>query len=202
MVSLNFFSAFQLNLTSPGTPISIMTHLLSFLFTTTISSFLAWSLCHILNHNIPQNIQLFIFNNTFWNMFILFFTSFQVTFPTKLPVNYSCNVVMPSFALLLCKLTTLTMWDIIPFFLSHILLSGDWAIWYSSCVSHSLSGLPVFEPHTTWLPFQVSSQPFSTSYICLSYLLFLVFLVQNVHRSFYFPTILSFLSSKSVWMPQ
>ena len=35
-----------------------------------------------LNHDIPQNLHNFIFNNTFWSMFILFFTSFQVVFST------------------------------------------------------------------------------------------------------------------------
>ena len=34
-----------------------------------------------LDHNIPQNRRFFIFNNTFWNMFIPFFTSFQIVFP-------------------------------------------------------------------------------------------------------------------------
>ena len=39
-------------------------------------------------------------------MFISFFTSFQVLFPTQFPMNYSCNIIVPSLVLLLCQLFT------------------------------------------------------------------------------------------------
>ena len=59
------------------------------------------------DHNNPQNLHFFVFNNNFWSMFISFFTSFQVVFPTKFPMNYSCNVIVPSLVLLVCQLFTL-----------------------------------------------------------------------------------------------
>ena len=62
-----------------------------------------------LDHNIPQNLHFFIFNNTFWSMFIPFFTSFQVVFPTQFPMNYSCNIIVPSLVLLLCQLFTFSI---------------------------------------------------------------------------------------------
>ena len=79
--------------------ISIMVQLLSFLFTTTITG-----LSVTLDHSIPQNLHFFIFNKTFWIMFIPLFTSFQLAFPTQFPMNYSCNIIMPSLVLLLCQL--------------------------------------------------------------------------------------------------
>ena len=78
-----------------------------FLFTTTISGFLP-VISVTLDHNILQNLHFFIFNNTFWSMFIPFFTSFQVVFPTQFPMNYSCNIIVPSLVLLLCRLFTFT----------------------------------------------------------------------------------------------
>ena len=57
-----------------------------------------------LDHNIPQNLHFFIFNNTLRSMFIPFFTSYQVLFPTKFPMNYPCNVIVASPVLLLCQL--------------------------------------------------------------------------------------------------
>ena len=61
-----------------------------------------------LDHNILQIFYLLIFNNTFWSMFILFSTSFQVVFPTQLTMNYSCNIIVPSLVLLSCQLFTIT----------------------------------------------------------------------------------------------
>ena len=56
--------------------------------------------------NIPQSLHFFILNKTFWRMFIPFFTSFQVVFPLKFLMNYSCNIIVPSLVLLLCQLFT------------------------------------------------------------------------------------------------
>ena len=83
-----------------------------------------------LDHNIPQNLHFFIFNNTFWNMFIPFFTSFQIVFPTQFPMNYSCNIIVPSLIFLLHQLFTFAhnMRYCFSFFLSHFLQSGDWAV--------------------------------------------------------------------------
>ena len=38
------------------------------------------------------------------SIFIPFFTLFQVVFSTLSPVSYSCNIIAPSLALLLCQL--------------------------------------------------------------------------------------------------
>ena len=59
-----------------------------------------------LDHNIPQNLQLLIFNSTFWTMFLPFCTSLQVVFSKKFLINCSCNIIVPSFVLLLCQLFT------------------------------------------------------------------------------------------------
>ena len=58
-----------------------------------------------LDHNIPLNFYFFIFNNTFWSMFVPLFTSFQVVFPTQFPMNYSCRIML-SLVLCLCQLFT------------------------------------------------------------------------------------------------
>ena len=75
-----FFFSFLLTVMSPSIAISMMAQLLSFLFTTII-----WFPCFdhsvIFDHKIPQNLH-FIFKNTFWSMFIPFFTFFQFVFPT------------------------------------------------------------------------------------------------------------------------
>ena len=81
-----------------------MPQLVSFLFNTTIPGFLDLSIT--LDHNIPQNVYLFIFCNTSWSMFIPFFTSFQIVFPRQFPTNYFCNIIAPSLVLLLCQLFT------------------------------------------------------------------------------------------------
>ena len=58
-----------------------------------------------------------------------FFTSHQVVFPAQFPVNYSCNIIMPSLVLLLCQLFAFAHNIRYCFtFLSLILQSGDWAV--------------------------------------------------------------------------
>ena len=94
----NFSFSFLLTLMSWGIAMSIMAQLPSFLFSTTISGFLAL-ISVTLDHNIPQNLHFFIFNNTFWSMFTPFFNSF----PTQFPMKYSCNIIMPSLVLLLSQ---------------------------------------------------------------------------------------------------
>ena len=116
----------MLTLISPGIAISINAQLLSFLFFITISGFL--SLIQR-DHKIPQNLHFLIFNNTFWSMFIPFFTSFQVVFPTPFPMNYSFNITVPSLVLLLCQLFTFAHNMRYCFtFLPHILQSAGWAV--------------------------------------------------------------------------
>ena len=88
--------SFSQTLVSPGIAISIMIQLRLFLFITTIPGFSV-----TLDHNIPQNLHFFIFNNTFQSMFIPFFTPYQVVFSTQFPMNYSCNIVVPCLVLLL-----------------------------------------------------------------------------------------------------
>ena len=86
LVYLNFFFLFSLNLKPAVIAISAMAQPLSFLFTT--SDFLAL-ISDTLDYNIPQNLQFFIANNTFWTMFIPFFTDFHIVFSTQFPTNYS-----------------------------------------------------------------------------------------------------------------
>ena len=62
-----------------------------------------------LDHNIPQNLHFFIFNNTFWNMFKPFFTSFSGcishTISNELFLQhycaFSCTPFVPTFCILL-----------------------------------------------------------------------------------------------------
>ena len=117
-----FFFSLSLTLMSPGIAISIMVQLLSLLFATTISGFLAL-ISVTLDHNIPQNLNSFIFNNTFWSMFTPFLTSFQVESPTQFPMNYSCNIIVPSLVLFAFSHNMRYGFT----FLSHILQSGYWA---------------------------------------------------------------------------
>ena len=124
-----FFCSFLLTLMSPGIAISIMAQLFSFLFTTSISSFLPLiSLWHwiITFHK--------IFTTSFstapsgaWSYH--FFAAFQVTFPTQCTTNYSFNIIVPSLVLLLCQLFTCAHNMRYGFtFLSHILQYGYWAV--------------------------------------------------------------------------
>ena len=68
--------------------------------------FSCFDLSVTLDHKFPQNLHFFIFNNTFWSMLIPFLTLFQVVFPTQFPLNYFCNITVPSLVLLLCQLFT------------------------------------------------------------------------------------------------
>ena len=136
-----------------------------------------------LDHNIPQNLHFFVFNNNFWSMFIPFVTSFHVIFPTKFPMEK------------LAKLSCLLLYSFCANF-SHLL-----TIWDIPCVSHSLFELPVLAQHTTWLPFQISSQLFLVSAMFHFHLLFLAFLLQTVHTLFCFPIVPSLPSANSIWIP-
>ena len=162
---------------SPGIAIS-MTQPLSFLFTATIFDFIAL-ITVTLDHNILQNPQFFIFNSTFWMMFIPFFASFQVVFLTQFPMNNSCNIIMPSLVLLLCQ------HEIFFHFPCHVFCKVVIGLFYLSCVSHSLFELSVLVRFAKWLPFQLSSQLFSASSMFLfqscfwhfSYILFIHFIL-------------------------
>ena len=107
----------------PGIAISIMAQLLSFLLTPIISGFLALiSLSHWI-------ITFFIFNNTFWNIFILFSLLFRLYFPHDFQwtilTTISCLLVY-SFCANISH--SLTIWNIVSLFVLHILQSGDWAV--------------------------------------------------------------------------
>ena len=75
----------------------------------------------LLYHNIPQNLHFLIFNNNFWSMFIPFFNSFQVVFPTQFSINYSCNIAVPSLVLILFQLFAFAhnMRHCFPFLVTH-----------------------------------------------------------------------------------
>ena len=175
--------------------ISIMVQLLSLLFTTTITG-----LSVTLDHSIPQNLHFFIFNKTFWIMFIPLFTSFQLAFPTQFPMNYSCNIIMPSLVLLLCQL----------FAFAHnmrycfTILVTHSTKWWLGCFIYLMLHIVWIACSCTaykWLLFQLSGQLFSAITMFLFHLLFLAFLVQNVHTFFCFSIVPSFPSSIFVWIP-
>ena len=190
-----FSFSFLLTLMSPGIAISIMHN-----FSRSIHYSNIWFPCLDLYHiglNIPQNLHLFIFNNIFWNMFIPFFTSFQVAFPTQFPRNYSCNIIVPSLALLLCQLFTFAhnMSYCFTFLVTH---STKW--WFGLfiyLVFHIVCSNCLFLRSTQHGFFQLSSQLFSASSMLLFRLLFLAFLLQTAHAFFCF-SIDPFPSSNSV----
>ena len=132
-------------------PDQIMAQLLSFLFTTTISGFLALiSLSHIIT-SIPQNLHFFIFNNTFWSMFIPFFISLQVLFLAQFPMNYSCNIIVPCLVLLVCQLFMFVHNNDILFrFSCHTFYKEVIGPFYLSCVSYSLFELPTLSGKKNW----------------------------------------------------
>ena len=122
---LSIFSfSFSLTLMSPGIAISIMAQLLSFLFTTTISGFLALiSLSHwiITSHKILTSSFLTTPSRACSYRF-------QVVFPTPISNElflqhyrvFSCTPFVPTFHIR-------SQYEIL-FHLSHTLQSGDWAI--------------------------------------------------------------------------
>ena len=123
-------------------------------------------------------------------MFIPFFTSFQVAFPTQFPRNYSCNIIVPSLALLLCQLFTFAhnMSYCFTFLVTH---STKW--WFGLfiyLVFHIVCSNCLLRS-TQHGFFQLSSQLFSASSMLLFHLLFLAFLLQTpcillfFHRSFF-----------------
>ena len=183
---LSIFSfSFSLTLMSPGIAISIMAQLLSFLFTTTISGFLAL-ISVILDHNIVQSLNFFIFNNTFWSMFIPFFTLYQVVFPTQFPMNYSWNIIVPSCTPVVGTFCIRSQYEILFHFSCHTFYKVVIVLFYQYCVLHSLLKLLVLVQHKTWLLFQLSSELFSASTMFPFHLLFLALLLETVPISFCF----------------
>ena len=61
-----------------------------------------------LDCEILQYLKVFTFHHSLRFLFIPATNSFQSTFTTKLPVDISCHVIMPSFIFCLRQLTTLT----------------------------------------------------------------------------------------------
>ena len=157
-----------------------------------------------LDHNIPQNIHFVIFNNTFWSMFIPFFTSFQVVFPSKFPMNYSCNIIVSSLVLLLCQLFTFThnMRYCFTFLVTHSTKSLLGCFIY--LVFHIVCSNCLFlcgTQHGFRFNFQVSFSHVSfksASSMFLFHPLFLAFLLQTVHAFFCFSIVPSFPTSYSV----
>ena len=112
-------------------------------------------LCITLDHSIQQNLHFFVFSNTIWNMLISFFTSFQVVFPTQFPMNYSCNIIVPSLVLLLPTFHIHSQHEIVSLFLSHILKSGYGTVLSiqcftqfvriaCSCAAHNMASVSTF----------------------------------------------------------
>ena len=85
-----FCFSFSLILMYPGIAISVMAQPHLVLFNIAISGFPAL-ISFTLDHNIPQNLHFFNFINTFCSMFIQFFISFQVVFPTHFRIS-RCSV--------------------------------------------------------------------------------------------------------------
>ena len=74
---------------NPSPPLSPPPSLTPHLFYHPLHSFFHKAYPH---HNIPKNLQFFIFSNTFWSMFIPFLTSFQVAFSTQFQMSIgTCN---------------------------------------------------------------------------------------------------------------
>ena len=152
--------------------------------------FLCLDLSVTLDHNSPQNLYFFIFNNTFWSIFIPFFI---LLFRLYFLHNLQLTILATLFCLLLyafCANFPYNFQCQILFYLScHTFYEVVIRLFYLSCVSYSLFELPVLVHHTIWLPFQLSSQLFSASRMFLFHLLFLEFLLQAVHIFFccFFP---------------
>ena len=184
-----FYFSFSLTLMFPGIEISIMAQLVSFLFTTTISGFLALiSLSHwiITSHKISTSSFL---TTTLEHVH----TVFKLYFPHQFLMNYSCNIIVPSLVLLLCQLFTFAH-NMRYCFTCHTLYKMVIGLFYVSCVSRSFFELLAPAQHTTWLLFQLSSQLFSASTMFLFHLLFVAFLLQTVPRFFCFSIVYYFPS--------
>ena len=129
-----------------------------------------------LDHNIAQNLHFFIFNNTLRSMFILFFTSYQVLFPTKFLMNlqcycgFSCTTSVPTFVLTIW-IVVQSCYQVFRFFsesgyyqqdtqhqLSNIFLYSfpqpQFSLWCYICLSTSIQTSIEF-----WYHFQWQTQP-------------------------------------------
>ena len=80
----------------------------------------------------------------------------------------------------------LTIWDIVFFFLPHI-LKVMIGLFYLSFVSHSLYELPALAHHITWLPFELSIRLFSVnSCFFFSFVVSDISSLQSFHALFRF----------------
>ena len=178
-----------------------MAQLLSFLFTTTISSFLAlisqshWIIVSTKSslHHFQQHLLKHVHT-------ISHFCSgcISYTISTELFLQhyhaFSCTPFVLTFYI--CS-----QWKILFHFSCHTFYRVVIGLFYLSYVSHSLFELPFLVQVITWLPFQLSTQLFSGSSMFLFHPLFLAFLLQTVHTFFCFSIVPSFPSSKFVWIP-
>ena len=159
----------------------------------------------ILDHNIPQNLQLLIFSSTFWSMFLPFFTSLQVAFPTKFLMNYACNIIVPSLVLLLCYLFTFAhnMKYCFNFPVTHS--TKRWLGFFIYLVFHIVSSNCLSmrsTQHGFRFNFQVTLfTDTSAISMFLFHLLILAFILQTFHTFFCFSIVASSPSSNSVWIP-
>ena len=130
---------------------------------------------------------------------------FSLLFRLHFPYHFQWTILATLPCLLLYSYCanfshSLTIWDIASLF-CHTFYKVLVGLFYQSCVLHSLFELPVLAQHTTWLPFQLSSQLFSASIMFLFHLLFSAFLLQTVHTFFCFSIVPFLPSSNSAWNP-
>ena len=179
---------------SPGIAISIMAQLLSFLFTTTISGFLALI---SLSHWIITSHKTFTssFSTTpsgacsyhFSLLFELYLRhNFQLTILfLQHYLAFSCTHFVPTFHIR-------SQYEILLHFSCHLFYKVVIALLHQSSVSNSLFEFPALARYATWLPFQLSGLLFSASSMFLFYPLFLAFILQTVHTFFCFFIVLFF----------
>ena len=184
---------------SPGIEISIMSQLLSFLFTTTISSFLALislSHCIITSHkSFTSSFSTTSYGASSYHFSFLCRLYFPHNFQLQLFLQhycaFSCTPFVPTFHIN-------SQYEILFHFSCNTFYKVLIGLFYLSPVSHGLLELLFLEQHTTWLLFQLSSQLFRAITKFLFYLLLLAFLLQtflcfSIVPSFPSPSLFEFL---------
>ena len=183
-----FSFSFLLTLKAPGMAISIMAQILSFLFTTIVSVFLALA---SISHWIMTSHKIFTtsFSTTPSGACSYYFSLlFRLCFP-QFPLNYSCNIIMPCTTFVPTFYIS-SQYEILFHFSCHTFYKVVISCFIFLVFSCSLFELPVLARQTTWLPFQVSSQLFSASSMFLLHPFFLEILLQIVHTFFCFSIVL------------
>ena len=139
-----------------------------------------------LDHNVPQNLQFFHFQQHLLEhvhtIFNFFSGCISHTISNELFLQhyhvFSCTPFVPTFYIrsqyeILFHFSFLTFYKVVI------------GLFYLCCLSHNMFKFPVLARPTTWLPFQLSNQLFSVSSMFHFHPLILAFLLQNVHTFFF-----------------